>query len=114
MPTRQAVEREIRKDLAAQGYSVALLRQWPARATYYKTDGEAMPGLPADPFSMQRYLARGFTLFPPPPKVEDFSENGGEVSGVVAEVASEVVATAELVAPPVPSRKKTKKNKKGG
>jgi len=37
---------------------------WPAKATYYKPTGEPMPNLPADPYSMSRYLARGFTLKP--------------------------------------------------
>ena len=35
-------------------------------ATYYKPDGEAMR-LPADLWSRQRYLRRGFTLTPPSP-----------------------------------------------
>lgn len=51
-------------ELARQGFAVTLNR-WPKRATYYKPDGEAMPGLPADPEHMQRYMARGFTLTPP-------------------------------------------------
>ena len=38
-----------------------------AKATYYKSDGEALPNLPADVDSMRRYLARGFTLAPPQP-----------------------------------------------
>ena len=62
---RIQLERELRQQLASQGYSTELLRIWPARATYYKPDGEAMPGLPADPFSMKKYLSRGFTLVPP-------------------------------------------------
>ena len=65
MTSRQQLERELRQELAAKGYSVKFLDSWPARATYYKNDGEAMPGLPADPFSMKRYLKRGFTLVPP-------------------------------------------------
>ena len=36
-----------------------------AKATYYSRDGEPMPNLPADPKSLERYLARGFTLTPP-------------------------------------------------
>jgi hypothetical protein len=32
--------------------------------TYYKPDGEAVK-LPADPYSLHRYLRRGFTLSPP-------------------------------------------------
>ncbi len=65
MSTRQQIEREVRAELASQGYSVRLLDTWPAKATYYTKDGEAMPNLPAEPRSMKRYLARGFTLVPP-------------------------------------------------
>ncbi len=65
MGTRQQIERELKTELASQGYSVSLLDSWPAKATYYTKDGEAMPGLPANPWSMQRYLRRGFTLVPP-------------------------------------------------
>jgi len=65
MSERQALEREIKADLSSRGFSVKFLDQWPARATYYKPDGEPMHGLPADPFSMKKYLKRGFTLEPP-------------------------------------------------
>ena len=73
MANRQQLERELRQQLALQGFAVELLDQWPARATYYKPDGESMLGLPSDPFSMKRYLARGFTLVPPPtpPEADD-------------------------------------------
>lgn len=64
-PARRKLENDIRRDLQAQGASVRLLDSWPAKATYYKPSGEAMPNLPADPWSMKRYLARGFTLEPP-------------------------------------------------
>ena len=62
---RQQLERQLKERLAKDGYAVELLKQWPAKATYYKGDGEAIPGLPADPWSMQRYLAKGFSLVPP-------------------------------------------------
>ncbi len=54
----------LREELNKQGYAVKI-DMWPAKATYYKPDGEAMPNLPADPWSMRRYLRRGFTLVPP-------------------------------------------------
>ena len=53
--------RQLQSDLGAQGF-VVNARNWPRKATYYKPDGEEMPNLPADPNSMERYLARGFTL----------------------------------------------------
>ncbi len=59
------------------GYSVEELPGKPIpKATYYKVErGEVvpMPGLPADPHNMSRYLKRGFTLQPPiiePPPTE--------------------------------------------
>lgn len=39
------------------------------KATYYKPTGEPMPNLPADPFFMRKYFARGFTLTPPEGKI---------------------------------------------
>ncbi len=58
---------EIMRKLAKDGMVVEELNSWPPKATYYKPDGEAMPNLPADPYSMDRYLRRGFTLAPPVP-----------------------------------------------
>ena len=54
----------LQKELALQGFAIRI-DKWPTRLTYYKPDGEPMPKLPADPFSMQQYLKRGFTLMPP-------------------------------------------------
>ena len=73
--------------LASQGFAVQLNR-WPKRATYYKPDGEAMPGLPADPEHMQRYMERGFTLTPPgtAPKAPPATVSVG-TAGPVAPVA---------------------------
>ena len=59
-----AVQREMHREAQAQGYSFRIDR-WPRRATYYKPDGEAMPGLPADPQMMEVYFRKGFTLTPP-------------------------------------------------
>ena len=52
-------------ELQKQGYAIRDIGQWPPKATYYKPNGEAMPNLPADPYSMKRYFRRGFTLMPP-------------------------------------------------
>ena len=62
---RVRLEREIVRELQESGASVRLLPNWPAKATYYTKEGRVMPNLPADPWSMKRYLARGFTLTPP-------------------------------------------------
>jgi len=55
------------------------------KATYYKSDGEALPNLPADVDSMRRYLARGFTLVPPQPAVEVLPQFICETCGKVFE-----------------------------
>jgi len=57
--------KELQAELKRQGFLIQDIGRWPAKATYYKDTGEAMHNLPADPFSMQRYLRRGFTLTPP-------------------------------------------------
>ena len=56
---------ELRALLESQGYSWQQLPFWPAKATYYKRTGEAMPNLPSDPYSMRAYLKKGFMLAPP-------------------------------------------------
>jgi len=61
-----ANKRELQRRLAQQGYLVTLDR-WPKKITYYKSTGEALPNMPADPWHMERYLARGFTLVRPSP-----------------------------------------------
>lgn len=62
---RQQLQKELKVELEKEGFKVELLKQWPARITYYKKDGEPMPNLPADPFSMERYRRKGFGLVPP-------------------------------------------------
>jgi len=67
MPTgeEQAIQKQVMRDLQEGGVAWAFVGEWPEKATYYKADGTPMPNLPADPWSMRRYLARGFTLAPP-------------------------------------------------
>jgi len=62
-----AIDMELRRELAARGYAIAELKRLEVqpKATYYKADGTALPNLPADPRSVRRYLARGFSLTPP-------------------------------------------------
>lgn len=62
-----AIDMELRRELAGQGYAIAELKRLEVqpKATYYKADGTVLPNLPADPRSVRRYLARGFSLIPP-------------------------------------------------
>jgi len=60
-----ALKRELLSQIKESGAGWTFVGDWPQKATYYKANGEAMPNLPADPRSMQRYLRRGFTLAPP-------------------------------------------------
>lgn len=50
-------------DVTTKGHRISLQTQ--AKATYYKSTGEPLPNLPADPVSMRKYLSKGFTLTPP-------------------------------------------------
>lgn len=58
-PKQIALQKELASQLQGQGYCVRLT-DWPRRITWFKPTGEAMPNLPADPWHMERYLARGF------------------------------------------------------
>ena len=66
-PKGMALKRELMNQLKAQGYSWQFT-DWPRRITWFNTTGQAMPNLPADPWHMERYLARGFT--PDLPRVQ--------------------------------------------
>ena len=57
--------KEERQWLAQQGYSWSFIQNNRDKATWYKPDGTALPNLPADPYHMRRYRARGWTLIPP-------------------------------------------------
>ncbi len=56
---------EFKELLRTQGWAFRDLGTWPAKATYYKQNGEAMPNLPAEPTAMKKYLRRGFLLYKP-------------------------------------------------
>ena len=62
-------KRALAQELEGAGYAIRITG-WPARTTYYKPTGEAMPGLPSDAVSLKGYLAKGFTLAPPPAGTE--------------------------------------------
>jgi hypothetical protein len=57
--------REERQWLAQQGFSWSFIQNNREKATWYKPDGTALPNLPADPYHMRRYRARGWTLTSP-------------------------------------------------
>ena len=57
--------KEERQWLAQQGYSWSFIQNNREKATWYKPDGTALPNLPADPYHMRRYRARGWTLVAP-------------------------------------------------
>jgi len=65
------LDREQQRVLKGQGYVVQIdpVLAGPPKLTYYTTDrgtGEVKSMLlPADPYSLQRYLRKGFTLEPP-------------------------------------------------
>lgn len=80
---KQAIIDEVKK----QGYSVNLLNSWPAKATYYKPSGEPLPNLPADPYSMRKYLRRGLLLAPP----KQAEEPVGEVYEAAEEPTPEAI-----------------------
>jgi len=56
---------EERQWLAQQGFSWSFIQNNREKATWYKPDGTALPNLPADPYHMRRYRARGWTLVAP-------------------------------------------------
>ena len=56
---------EERQWLAQQGFSWSFIQNNRDKATWYKPDGTALPNLPADPYHMRRYRARGWTLVAP-------------------------------------------------
>jgi hypothetical protein len=56
---------EERQWLAQQGFSWSFIQNSREKATWYKPDGTALPNLPADPYHMRRYRARGWTLVAP-------------------------------------------------
>lgn len=59
-PKEATVERDLRRRLADEGYSLQVTH-WPRKLTYFNLKGEAFPNLPADPYSMVRYMDRGLT-----------------------------------------------------
>lgn len=81
--------REERQWLAQQGYSWSFIQNNRDKATWYKPDGTALPNLPADPYHMRRYRARGWTLVAPDSPVIP--------QDAVDQLQEQITAAAELL-----------------
>lgn len=99
--------RELVAELKAQGYAYRDLGSWPAKATYYKPTGEALPGLPAEPHAMMKYLKRGLLLYKPT-KEQIATHIFGNYPELLSLFAEEPVATEPV---PLAKRKYKKKGK---
>ena len=83
---------EERQWLAQQGFSWSFIQNNREKATWYKPDGTALPNLPADPYHMRRYRARGWTLVAPDSPVIP--------QDAVDQLQEQVAAAAELLEEP--------------
>ena len=93
MPSGTGQElREERQWLAQQGFTWSLLQNSREKVTWYKPDGTALHNLPADPYHMKRYRARGWTLTPP--------ENPEVPQEALDELQQQVAAATELLEVP--------------
>ena len=81
--------REERQWLAGQGFSWTFLQNTREKVTWYKPDGTALHNLPADPYHMKRYRARGWTLAPP--------EAPAIPQDAVDQLQEQITAAAELL-----------------
>ena len=81
--------REERQWLAQQGFSWSFLQNTREKVTWYKPDGTALHNLPADPYHMKRYRARGWTLAPP--------EAPAIPQDAVDQLQEQITAAAELL-----------------
>ena len=90
MPTGTGQElREERQWLAQQGFTWSFLQNSREKVTWYKPDGTALHNLPADPYHMKRYRARGWTLVPPQSPVIP--------QDAVDQLQEQITAAAELL-----------------
>lgn len=85
-PKGMALKNQLITQLKDRGYSWQFT-DWPRRITWFKASGEAMPNLPADPWHMERYLARGFR--PDLPKITQV-ESVSAPETAQAEIAEQV------------------------
>ena len=54
------------KQLKARGFAIGTLNDVAAKRTWYRTDGKAIHNLPCDEYHRDRYIAKGWSLTPPP------------------------------------------------
>ena len=81
--------KEERQWLNQQGFSWSFIESNRDKATWYKPDGTPRPNLPADPYHMRRYRARGWTLVPP--------ESPAIPEDAVAQLQEQITVAAELL-----------------
>jgi len=103
-------KKRIQAILKGQGYYMEI-DKWPQKLTFYKPNGEPLPNLPADPWSMERYLKKGFTLTPPVPK-PIVPSNGENLEIVGATAQEELIETLKIVTDVIPEKPKTRKPRK--
>jgi len=90
MPSGTGQElREERQWLSSQGFTWSLLQNSREKVTWYKPDGTALHNLPADPYHMKRYRARGWTLTPP--EMPEIPQDA------VDQLQEQITAAAELI-----------------
>ncbi len=68
------VIQEENKQLKARGFAVGTLDDVAARVTWYLLDGMSIHNLPCDQYHRDKYIAKGWSLNPPPQIDEDTSK----------------------------------------
>jgi len=86
------IEESLRAEVKANGFAVKVMDIPKSRGTIYKPNGEPMPNMPIDPYHLQRYLRRGFTLLPPS-QISAF--NTGKKRGRPRKVIKEEIGVSE-------------------
>lgn len=104
MPTPKELSKENKASLESLGYAVVPL-DWPFRTSYWKKDGEELPNLPADPYSMHKFIQQGLSPLPPLSSTPVVEESPMEEEPVEPQVVPHPVTNATKVA----DKKKGKK-----
>ena len=100
MPTGQELL-EDQRFVESQGYIFTVLDKDRARATWYRPDGIALPGLPVDMYHRTLYRRKGWTLKPPEsPVATDQTEVASARDMPSAAERAEVLGIKELAPPP--------------
>ncbi len=71
--------------LKSRGFAIGMLDEPATKRTWYRPDGLAIPNLPCDDYHRMRFIARGWTLTPPPaqegePTDEELAEDDEEIN----------------------------------